>query len=181
MRKFMRHIAAMLLPMAAMSACSPGVSGASSAGVAADNAAAVRHPESGLRVIPLTVTSGGKEHAFNVEIAESPGEQAKGLMFRRAMGSDEGMVFPFNPPREASFWMKNTVIPLDIIFIGADHRILNIEAEAVPYSEAPRISRGKAAAVLELNGGRAAQLGIVPGDKVTFQSAKRLAPVSAAE
>lgn len=177
MRKLRLHLAAMLLPLAAIAACSPGVSGAASS----SQNAGPRHPESGLAVIPLTVKSHGKAHAFKVEVAESRIEQAKGLMFRRSMGADEGMLFPFEPPREASFWMKNTVIPLDIIFIGADHRILNIEAEAVPYSETPRVSRGKAAAVLELNGGQAAQLGIGPGDKVEFQSAKQLAPMAAAE
>lgn len=175
------RLVALLLPLAAIGACSPVGSGTASSRSATDAASAVRHPESGLQVIPLTVSSGGKEHVFQVEVAESPSEQSKGLMFRRSMGDSEGMIFPFDPPREASFWMKNTVIPLDIIFIGADHRILNIEAQAVPYSESPRISRGKAAVVLELNGGRAAELGIVAGDKVTFQSAKRLAPVSAAE
>ena len=84
------------------------------------------------------------------------------------MGKDEGMLFPMEPPREASFWMKNTVISLDIIFIGTDGRILNIAENAVPYSEEPRRAAGLAAAVLELNGGRAAELGIVPGDKVEW-------------
>jgi len=181
MRELRLRVAAMLLPLAAVCACSPGVSGTASGSQAASEHAGPRHPESGLAIIPLAVKSGGKTHAFKVELAESRFEQAKGLMFRRTMGADEGMLFPFDPPREASFWMKNTVIPLDIIFIGADHRILNIEANAVPYSETPRTSRGMAAAVLELNGGRAAQLGIVPGDKVEFQSAKRLAPMAAAE
>lgn len=181
MSKLTWRLATMLLPLAAIAACSPGVSGAASSSPATGEDAGLRHPESGLPLIPLTVKSGGKIHAFTVEIAESRIEQAKGLMFRRAMGANEGMVFPFDPPRQASFWMKNTVIPLDIIFIGPDHRILNIEANAVPYSETPRVSRGKAAAVLELNGGRAAQLGIGPGDKVEYHSAKRLAPVTAAE
>jgi uncharacterized membrane protein (UPF0127 family) len=95
-------------------------------------------------------------------------EQAKGLMFRTQMGAGEGMIFPMVPPRLASFWMKNTVIPLDIIFIGADRRILNVAANAVPYSETPIPSWGKAGAVLELNGGRAAALGIVAGDRVDW-------------
>lgn len=173
----LRLAAVLLLPLAA---CSPSVSGAASNSPAGEEAGP-RHPESGLRIIPLTVTSGDKTHAFKVEVAESRMEQAQGLMFRRSMGADEGMLFPFDAPRDASFWMKNTVIPLDIIFIGADHRIVNIEAQTVPYSETPRVSRGKAAAVLELIGGRAAQLGIGPGDKVEYQSAKRLAPMATAE
>jgi len=181
MSKSCLRLAALLLPLAAIGACSPGVSGTASGNPAASDQALPRHPESGLPIIPLTIQSSGKTHAFRVEVAESRAEQAKGLMFRRSMGANEGMLFPFDAPREASFWMKNTVIPLDIIFIGADQRILNIEAEAVPYSEAPRSSQGKAAAVLELIGGRAAQLGIGAGDKVEFQSAKRLAPMAAAE
>lgn len=129
----------------------------------------VTHPESGLEVIPLTVTStGGKVHRFQVEIALSRFEQAQGLMFRRAMGADEGMLFPFDAPRQANFWMRNTVIPLDIIFIGEDDRILNIAANTVPYSEAEIPSKGDAAAVLELIGGRTAQLGIKAGDTVAW-------------
>ena len=89
-------------------------------------------------------------------------------MFRTAMGANEGMIFPMQPPRMASFWMKNTVIPLDIIFIGPDRRILNIAANTVPYSEDPVPSAGKVSAVLELNAGRAAALGIGPGDKVDW-------------
>jgi uncharacterized membrane protein (UPF0127 family) len=120
-------------------------------------------------VIPLTVTdAGGKAHKFRVEVAATEEDQAKGLMFRKAMGADEGMIFPRNPPDFASFWMHNTVIPLDIIFIGTDHRVINISADAVPYSENPRPSMGLALAVLELNGGRAAQLGIGPGAKVDW-------------
>ena len=107
-------------------------------------------------------------HNFRVELARTAQEQARGLMFRTAMGADEGMLFPFDPPRDASFWMKNTVIPLDIIFIGTDGRVLNINANAEPYSLEPRSSAGIAKAVLELNGGRAAALGIVPGAQVKW-------------
>ena len=103
-----------------------------------------------------------------LELARSEAEQEKGLMFRTAMGADEGMIFPMQPPRSAAFWMKNTVIPLDIIFIGSDHRILNIAANARPYDETPLPSEGAAAGVLELVGGRAAQLGIGPGDRAEW-------------
>ena len=89
-------------------------------------------------------------------------------MFRTALGRDEGMIFPMNPPRAASFWMRNTVIPLDLIFVGPDGRITNIAANAVPYAEAPLASTGLVKGVLELNGGRAAQLGIVAGDRVEW-------------
>lgn len=152
----------------ALSACSSRASdgAAAAAGVATETANT--HPVSGLAVIPLTVTHAGKPHAFRVELAQTRAEQAKGLMFRTEMGADEGMIFPMDPPRDAAFWMKNTVMPLDIIFIGTDHRILNIAANTVPYSEAPVPSAGPVSGVLELNAGRAAQLGLAPGDKVEW-------------
>ena len=153
-----------LVPLAA--SCSPH---AAAGGSAAPAASGTVHPVSGLAVIPLSVTSAGKVHRFRVELARSDAEQEKGLMFRTAMGADEGMIFPMSPPRRAAFWMRNTVIPLDIIFVGSDHRILNIAASAVPYDETPLPSRGAAAGVLELNGGRAAALGIGPGDRVDWQ------------
>jgi uncharacterized membrane protein (UPF0127 family) len=151
-----------------LAGCSPNTADGAAASSGAPVAEGQRHPVSGLPVIPLTVTHEGKRHAFRVEVARTSQEQAKGLMFRTAMGADEGMIFPMRPPRDASFWMKNTVIPLDIIFIGTDRRILNIAANAVPYSEAPLPSAGLTSAVLELNGGRAAELGLAPGDKVEW-------------
>lgn len=127
------------------------------------------HPQSGLAVIPLTVHRGNRQLPFQVEVARTGAEQAKGLMFRTAMGANEGMIFPSDPPRAGvAFWMKNTVIPLDIIFVGADHRVLNIAARAVPYSLEPLPAAGPVIGVLELNGGRAAELGIVPGDKIEW-------------
>ena len=153
----------------ALAACSPmsAGAGAAEAGQSAATTAA-RHPQSGLEVIPLTVESNGKRHAFRVEVARSEGEWNKGLMFRTAMGPNEGMIFVGRAPQPASFWMKNTVIPLDIVFVGTDQRILNIGANAVPYSLAPVPSIGPVIAVLELNGGRAAALGIGPGDRVEW-------------
>ena len=149
-------------------ACSPP-SGAGAAGAGTASAAqAARHPLSGLAVVPLTVTSAGKQHRFRVEVARTEAEQSKGLMFRTGLGPDEGMLFPMNPPRPAAFWMRNTVIPLDIIFVGPDGRILNIAANAVPYDERPLLSDGLASGVLEIAGGRAAALGIGPGDTVRW-------------
>ena len=152
----------------ALAACSSQASDGAAASSGAPAAEAPRHPVSGLPVIPLTVMHGGKRHGFRVEVAKTSAEQAKGLMFRTEMGPDEGMIFPMAPPRDASFWMRNTVIPLDIIFIGTDGRILNIAADAVPYSETPLPSAGLTSGVLELNGGRAAKLGLEPGDKVEW-------------
>lgn len=160
-----------VLPLAPLLAAAPSACSPRAAESAAERAAPVPasvHPQSGLEVIPLTVTTGGRSHAFRVEVARSPQEQARGLMFRTAMGADEGMLFPYDPPRVASFWMRNTVIPLDLIFIGPDHRVINVAANAVPYSEEPILSDAPAIAVLELNGGRAAELGIGPGATVRW-------------
>ena len=153
--------------LASLAACSPAKAPIA-ASSAASYAEAPRHVVSGLPVIPLTITHAGKKHAFKVEVAGSEAEQEKGLMFRTEMGADEGMIFPMDPPRTASFWMRNTVISLDLVFIGPDHKVLNVAASAVPYDETPLFSAGKASAVLELNGGRAAALGIGPGDKVDW-------------
>ncbi len=89
-------------------------------------------------------------------------------MFRTAMGPDEGMIFPMSNGQPATFWMKNTVIPLDIIFIDLNGRISNIAANARPYDETQLPSVGVVSGVLELDGGRAAQLGIGPGDAVKW-------------
>lgn len=157
----MRHLLFALLA-AALVACSPGAGGAATA------PAPAVHPESGLEVIPLTVTGASGSHRFKVEVAKSGMEQARGLMFRTKLGPNEGMIFPMSPPRGASFWMKNTVISLDLIFIAPDGRISNIAANAVPYDLSSLLSVGPVKGVLEIPGGRAAELGIAPGDKVAW-------------
>ncbi|GGC34496.1 hypothetical protein GCM10011371_22290 [Novosphingobium marinum] len=159
-----------LFAAAALAACSQGTASEGAVAPSAGVAEAGRtHPVSGLEVIPLTVrTAGGKLHRFDVEVARSDFEQAKGLMFRTELAPGEGMLFPYDPPEVASFWMKNTVIPLDIIFIDPKGRIINIAAQTVPYSTDSVVAEGKAGAVLELAGGRAAELGIAPGDKVSW-------------
>ncbi len=145
--------------------CSPQA--AEQAPVAATPRPAV-HPVSGLEVIPLRITSLGRTHTFQVELARTLEQQSRGLMFRTTMGPDEGMLFPYDPPRVLSFWMKNTVLSLDLIFIGADHRVINVAANAVPYSESSILSDAPAIATLELNAGRAAALNIVPGARVDW-------------
>lgn len=150
---------------AALAACSPANGGASAPASTATKAV---HPESGLTVVPLTITSASGVHRFKVEVAASMMEQARGLMFRTRLGPDEGMIFPMDPPRRASFWMKNTVISLDLIFIAPDGRISNIAANAVPYDLTSLESTGLVKGVLEIPGGRAKALGIAPGDKVEW-------------
>ena len=169
-RPSLPRAALMLLPL--LAACSPGAAeGASSSAPSASTgpgAAGAAHPISGLEVIPLTVDTGAQRHDFRVEVARTGEEQAQGLMFRTEMGPDEGMLFPFDPPRMTSFWMKNTVLSLDLIFIDGEGRVINVAAHAVPYSEAPIRSEAPAAAVLELNAGRAAELGIAPGATISW-------------
>ncbi|MBK3797660.1 DUF192 domain-containing protein [Azospirillum brasilense] len=124
----------------------------------------------------LTVeTAGGGKYRFDVELAETPAQQAQGLMFREKMAADSGMLFIYDRPQPASFWMKNTLIPLDMIFIGTDGRIVNIHANAVPQSLDAVNSAGSVKGILEINGGMSARLGIRPGDRVvhsTFGTAK---------
>ena len=89
-------------------------------------------------------------------------------MFRQSLAPDRGMIFPLDPPRAAGFWMKNTLIPLDMIFVRPDGTIANIAENTVPLSLDPVTSVGEVAAVLEIAGGRAAELGIAAGDRVDW-------------
>jgi uncharacterized membrane protein (UPF0127 family) len=130
---------------------------------------AIERSPAGLDQVPLIIHSKGKQHRFTVEVARSPEEQAQGLMHRQTLGPDRGMIFPMEPARPASFWMKNTLIPLDMIFIRADGTISSIIEETVPLSLEPNVSTEPVAAVLEIAGGRAAELGLQPGDKVVWQ------------
>lgn len=161
---------ALLLPLSvAVPACSPQAAENAPAPAASEGATrAAVHPVSGLQVIPLTVTTPKGPHTFRVEVARTPQEQARGLMFRTEMGPDEGMLFPYAAPQTLSFWMKNTVLSLDLVFIDEQHRVINIAENAVPYSEASITSAAPGIAVLELNGGRARALGIVAGNKVEW-------------
>ena len=122
----------------------------------------------GLEQVPLTIRSASGVHRFTVEVARSPEEQAKGLMHRESLAPDRGMLFPYDPPQSASFWMKNTLIPLDMIFIRPDGRIARIGENTVPLSLEPVPSLEPVAAVLEIAGGRSAELRIVPGDRVSW-------------
>lgn len=110
-------------------------------------------------------TKGGQKHEFDVEIARTASEQSYGLINRKTMPPNHGMLFVFVSEDERSFWMKNTLIPLDMIFIRADGTIHSIHDSAIPLDLTPVNSNGPVLAVLELNGGRAAALGIKPGDK----------------
>lgn len=121
-------------------------------------------PASKLETVEI-LTSRGRAR-FLVEIAATRAEQARGLMFRKSLAPDRGMLFTYKRPQPAAYWMKNTLIPLDIIYIQPDGRILSIVRNARPHDETPLPSGGLVLGVLELAGGRAAQLGILPGDRV---------------
>lgn len=152
--------------VALLAACSPQSTAEATPGAQfAENAP---HPVSGLDVIPLTVRSGNETHRFDVEVADTPEAQSKGLMFRTELGPDEGMIFPYDGTTAQSFWMKNTPLPLDIIFVGPDKTISNIAAMTTPYSLDSVYSVGPVLGVLELRGGRAEELGIEAGDRVEW-------------
>jgi uncharacterized membrane protein (UPF0127 family) len=124
---------------------------------------AEQRPQTGLEQVPLTIHSANGDHRFTVEVARTPTQQERGLMFVRSLGSDRGMIFPHNPAQDVAFWMKNTLIPLDMVFIRSDGTIVRI-ATAKPLDETPVPSGEPVAAVLEIGGGRAAELGIKTGD-----------------
>ena len=146
-----------MLPLAA---CQPSQS----------SAEAIERSPAGLEQVPLTVTTAkGVTHRFTVEIAATPEQQQYGLMNRQSLAPDRGMIFPYQPPQPVSFWMKDTLIPLDIIFIAPGGRIANIAENTVPMSLEPVVSTEPAEAVFEIAGGRAAELGIAAGDRIEWR------------
>jgi uncharacterized membrane protein (UPF0127 family) len=126
-----------------------------------------------LKVEPLDIVTAHGVHHFRVELAETPETRERGLMFRRSLAADKGMLFDFKTVQPVSFWMKNTYIPLDIVFIGPDGRIVSIARNATPMSEALISSAAPVLEVLELQGGRAAQIEALPGDRVRERRADR--------
>lgn len=142
----------------AAAACSPTVAPAD---------APAGQAQTGLQQVPLTITSASGVHRFTVDVAATPQQQETGLMFVKHLAPDRGMIFPYDPPQPVAFWMHNTLIPLDMVFIRADGTIARI-ATAKPLDDTPVPSGEPIAAVLEIAGGRAAQLGIVPGDRVKW-------------
>lgn len=114
----------------------------------------------------LTIASVTGPHRFKVEVAETPAQMEQGLMFRTSLAPDAGMLFIYLQPIVATMWMKNTLIPLDMLFVDAQGRIVNIHQRAVPQSLDVISAAAPVRAVIELNGGTAARLGIAPGDRV---------------
>jgi uncharacterized membrane protein (UPF0127 family) len=114
----------------------------------------------------LEIVSRSGVHVFQVELAVNDAERAQGLMYRKELPEGRGMLFDFQREQEVAFWMKNTLIPLDMIFIRADGRILRIAENTTPLSEQTIPSGGPVRGVLEVIGGTARRLGIAPGDRV---------------
>ena len=156
----------------ALAALTVVLAGCSGGGAATGNTASEPGSQAAGRVT-VTISGAGGSHVFRTELARTAAQQERGLMYRTGMKPDEAMLFwPYppdgGPPRATSFWMKNTPTPLDIIFIRADGTVARIAENATPFSETPIPSGEPVAAVLEVVGGRAADLGIAEGDKVTL-------------
>lgn len=161
--------------MIRMSVMALALAGAGLAGCSAEKSSSEAAGQAGRQVatIPVTITTAQGQHRFQVEAARTAAEQAQGLMYRTDLKPDGGMLFaPYPPggggPRATSFWMKNTPTPLDILFIRADGTIARIAENTVPFSEAQIPSGEPIAAVLELVGGRSAELGISEGDSISW-------------
>ncbi len=114
----------------------------------------------------LVIVTGGRDIKFEIEMATTEPQRERGLMFRKQMGAYEGMLFDFFREQPVAFWMKNTLIPLDMVFIAADGTVRHVHANATPMSTDTIPSEAAVRAVLEINGGTARLLGIKPGDKV---------------
>lgn len=116
----------------------------------------------------LTLKTDSGPHSFNIEIAKTNGERALGLMYRRELPADAGMLFLYDPPQPITMWMRNTILSLDMIFIGADGKVHRIESHTEPFSTDMISSDGAVQGVLEVNAGTAAKIGLKTGDEVVF-------------
>jgi uncharacterized protein len=128
--------------------------------------ASAQSPNVKFETSSLTIESDGKTHRFTVEMADNDERRTVGLMFRRQMAADAGMLFDFQRDAPVSMWMRNTLIPLDMLFVDARGIVRKIHQRAVPLSEAIIASDEPVRSVLELNGGTAARLGLKPGDRL---------------
>ncbi|HVV52949.1 MAG TPA: DUF192 domain-containing protein [Polyangia bacterium] len=118
----------------------------------------------------VSIDTGGRKVVFRVEVAVTPEEHARGLMYRSELATDAGMIFVFDEPSVQRFWMKNTLIPLDMIFIGQDRKIVGIVEDAAPETESERMVGAPSQYVLEIGGGLSARLGIKRGEPVELQN-----------
>jgi uncharacterized protein len=122
-----------------------------------------------MAMLPLLFRSAnGRTHKMTALVALTPAEQARGLSGRASLSADDAMIFPMSPPRPASFWMKDTLVPLDIIFVKTDGTIEMIAANAKPGDRTPISTGTPVSGVVELRGGRAGELGLRQGDRVNW-------------
>jgi uncharacterized membrane protein (UPF0127 family) len=128
-------------------------------------AGALACPNVGLARETVAFETGSGRHSYTVEKADTPEQQSCGLMFRESMPRDVGMIFPMRPARVTAFWMRNTPLPLDIIFVGPDDRVVAV-GQGKPFSDALVPSGRLTATVVELNAGEAARIGLKPGDRL---------------
>jgi uncharacterized protein len=116
----------------------------------------------------LTLETATGPHQFNVEVASTPQERERGLMLRPSLPAESGMLFLYETPQPIAMWMKNTIIPLDMIFIDAWGKVNRIESSTEPFSLDPIPSDGDVIGILEVNAGVAEKIGLKTGDKVIY-------------
>lgn len=134
--------------------------------MSARDAARAQQGQPGASLVDITISSDNKRHNFRVELARNDADRARGLMFRQSMPADQGMLFDFERDQMVSMWMRNTFIPLDMVFVFADGRIHRIEHRTEVQSERTISSGVPVRAVLELNAGTAEKLGLKSGDRL---------------
>ena len=157
-----RILSFLAAPLLALALCAPGAMQPAWAQTDEPTAAQPKLPTAKLTII----SRNNVKHDFTVELAETDAQQETGEMFRTSVPANEGMLFDWHTPRDVPMWMKNTLVPLDMIFIGPDGTVTHIEENAVPQSLAVIPSGGPVRATLEVQGGLTAKLDIRVGDKV---------------
>lgn len=133
-------------------------------------AATIAHAES-LGALVTVTSANGQGHEFVLEVADTEERRQRGLMFREELPEDGGMIFIYEPPQVAAMWMKNTLIPLDMVFVDAEGRIVHVASRATPHSLEPISAGVPVTAVIELNGGTCDRLAIGVGDRVHYEVA----------
>ena len=134
--------------------------------LAEDGVSAERAAWTKTAIVTLQTASG--PHRFNVEVMTTDAERARGLMYRRTLASDAGMLFVYERPLPLFMWMKNTILSLDMVFFTTDGTVHHIERDAEPFSQMPISSEGEVLGVLELNAGTAAEIGLRVGDRLDY-------------
>ncbi|MEM0905777.1 MAG: DUF192 domain-containing protein [Pseudomonadota bacterium] len=166
----LRSIVAIVALLTLFVALVPGASAQASAGTDTSTPAGVQIPARADQV--ALITRSGR-HLFTVEIADDPIERSRGLMFREVLPRDHGMLFDFGGEDFRAFWMKNTPLPLDIIYVRANGRVVSIAKNTTPYSTESIPSEGEARFVLEVNAGVADDVGLAPGDLLLHKRVER--------